>query len=72
MLFREVRASRMIALLAQIGIKTAKDMSIEDACRSYSRMDRGMNARGPGMSPAQLADYSRKKRRGRVTHRGKR
>jgi len=72
MLYRELRASRMIALLAQMGIKSAVDMSLEDACRSYSRLRRGVENIGVPMSPAVLAHKSRQRRRARQTHRGKR
>ncbi len=73
MLYRELRASRMITLLAQLGIKSAKTMSMEDACREYARLRRSVEGtkRDP-MPLGVLVDRSAKRRRARQTHPGKR
>jgi hypothetical protein len=73
MLYKELRASRMIALLAQLGIKSAKEMSIEDAVRQERKLRRSMdNVGSVPMSLGALAAYSTKRRRARQTHPGKR
>lgn len=72
MLYKELRASRMIALLAQLGIKSAKEMSLEDAARQERKLRRSMEKRGEPMSAAALAARSTKRRRSRQTHPGKR
>lgn len=69
---QEVRASRMIALLLQMGIKSAADMSIEEAARAYRRMRRGVESSHVSMGPGQLASWATKRRRAKQTHPGKR
>ncbi len=72
MRFQELRGTRMVALLLQMGIKSAKDMSLEEASRQYGRLRRATeNTRDP-LGPVQLAAYSQKRRRARITHPGKR
>lgn len=62
----------MIALLLQMGIKAAKEMSLEDASKQERKMRRAVEADGMPMHPAQLAARSLHLRRARRTHPGKR
>jgi hypothetical protein len=72
MKFQNTRASQLIATLLQLGIKTAKDMSLEEACRMHARARRGVNRLGAPMSLPALVQKSRQRRRARNTHPGKR
>jgi hypothetical protein len=69
---QEVRASRMIALLKQMGIKSAEEMSLEDAAKSHRRMRRGVESCGQALPLAQIVARSSRRRRAKNTHRGKR
>jgi hypothetical protein len=69
---QEQRAIRMITIMKSLGVKSAEDMSLEDACRTYSRVQRGTVNNGVPMSAAQLAHASARRRRARQTHPGKR
>lgn len=72
MICSEVRATKMVAILLALGIKSAEAMSKEEACRLYSRTTRGVRSTGKPMSPFELGRVGRQKRRARNTHRGKR
>lgn len=60
----EIRATRMVAMLLQVGIASANAMSKEEACREYGRLQRRMNPfKGRHMTLQQLVAQSTKKRR---------
>lgn len=72
MLMRELRATKMVATLKVMGIKAAEAITVEDACRLWSRAQRAAFSTGEPMHPAQLASYSTRRRRAKITHPGKR
>lgn len=69
---QEIRASRVIALMLQLGVKSARDMSLEDASKQERRMRRAVETTGIAMGPAALATRDLKRRRAKVTHPSKR
>lgn len=70
---QEVRAARMISIMESLGVKSAKECSVADACKFYSRVSRGANKIAqPPLPPAILQQKGRQKRRARQTHPGKR
>lgn len=72
MLCREVRAAKAVATLLALGIKTANEMSTEEACRVHARAQRGARSTGRTKPLALLVAESSKRRRARITHPGKR
>ncbi len=67
----EIRATRMVALLLQVGIQSANAMSKEEACREYARLQRRMNPfKGRPMNLQQLAAKSSYNRRRKKNRRG--
>lgn len=72
MLCREVRATKMVAHFLSLGMKTANDLSVEEACRLYERIRRGAYAKPYGMSATELDRVGRQRRRAKQTHPGKR
>jgi hypothetical protein len=68
----EYRATMMVLALKQMGIKSAEEITLEDACRLHAKAIRAQFSTDRPMGPAQLAVLSRKKRRGAITHPGKR
>lgn len=60
----EIRATRMVALLLQLGIASANAMSKEEACREYGRLTRRSRPlKGQYMTLQQLAAKSSRNRR---------
>jgi hypothetical protein len=62
----------MIALLMQMGVKSAEDMTLEEACKAQRRMRRGVESSGISLAPATLAARDLRRRRAKNTHKGKR
>lgn len=70
---QETRAARMIAIMESLGVKSAKECSVADACKLYSRVQRGTHKipNGP-LPPVVLQKLGQKRRRAAITHPGKR
>jgi hypothetical protein len=72
MRMQEVRATKMVAMLKLSGIKSAEEISLEDACRLWGKVSRAAFHTRAGMDPLSLATWSTRRRRAKITHPGKR
>lgn len=71
---RELRKRKVVSLFKALGMPKAKveEMTEEEACREYSRIERMTWSRGVPMGPAELQRVGLQRHRARNTHRGKR
>lgn len=69
---QEIRAVSMITLLKQLGIKSADDMTVVEACTQYARIQRAAWSSRRPMGLQELVARGQKKRRAKITHPGKR
>lgn len=71
-LCREIRATKYVAGMMALGVKVDQNISVEEACRRYARIQRGATSKPYGQPLAALIANSTKRRRAKITHPGKR